>query len=67
MPFDLLELDRIDDLGAEIFKRFERLDILVGNAAILGPLVSPWSCQSQGLEQGHGSQSQCQLAVATHF
>ncbi len=50
VPFDLLELDRIDDLGAEIFKRFERLDILVGNAAILGPLsplghVSPkdWS------------------------
>ncbi|MCP4936879.1 MAG: SDR family NAD(P)-dependent oxidoreductase [bacterium] len=38
VPFDLLELDRIDDLGAEIFKRFERLDILVGNAAILGPL-----------------------------
>ena len=38
VPFDLLELDRIDDLGAEIFKHFERLDILVGNAAILGPL-----------------------------
>ncbi len=50
VPFDLLELDRIDDLGAEIFKHFDRLDILVGNAAILGPLspvghVSPkdWS------------------------
>jgi NAD(P)-dependent dehydrogenase (short-subunit alcohol dehydrogenase family) len=38
VPFDLLELDRIDDLGAEIYKRFERLDILVGNAGILGPL-----------------------------
>jgi NAD(P)-dependent dehydrogenase (short-subunit alcohol dehydrogenase family) len=38
VPFDLLELDRIDDLGAEIYKRFERLDILLGNAAILGPL-----------------------------
>ncbi len=38
VPFDLLELDRIDDLGAEIYKRFGLLDILVGNAAILGPL-----------------------------
>ncbi len=38
VPFDLLELDRIDDLGAEIYRHFERLDILVGNAAILGPL-----------------------------
>jgi len=32
------ELDRIDDLGAVILQRFERLDILVGNAGILGPL-----------------------------
>ena len=38
VPFDLLELDHIDDLGAVLFERFERLDILVGNAAILGPL-----------------------------
>ena len=38
VPFDLLELDRIDDLGAEIYKRFEHLDILVGNAGTLGPL-----------------------------
>jgi len=38
VPFDLLELDRIDDLGAEIFNRFGRLDILLGNAGILGPL-----------------------------
>ena len=38
VPFDLLELDRIDDLGAEIFRRFGLLDILIGNAGILGPL-----------------------------
>ena len=38
VPFDLRELDRIDDLGAEIYKQFERLDILVGNAGTLGPL-----------------------------
>ncbi len=38
VPFDLQELERIDDLGAVIFEKFQRLDILVGNAAILGPL-----------------------------
>jgi len=38
VPFDLGELDRIDDLGAVIFEKFERLDILVGNAGTLGPL-----------------------------
>jgi NAD(P)-dependent dehydrogenase (short-subunit alcohol dehydrogenase family) len=50
IPFDLLQLDHIDDLGAVILERFGRLDILVGNAAILGPLspvghikASDWS------------------------
>ncbi|MCF6199714.1 MAG: SDR family NAD(P)-dependent oxidoreductase [Hyphomicrobiaceae bacterium] len=38
VPFDLSELDRIDDLGAVIYEKFERLDILVGNAGTLGPL-----------------------------
>ncbi len=38
VPFDLLELDRIDDLGAVLYERFKKLDILVGNAGILGPL-----------------------------
>ena len=37
IPFDLLELDRIDDLGAEIYGKWQKLDILVGNAGILGP------------------------------
>lgn len=38
VPFDLRQLDRIDDLGAEIYSLFQRLDVLVGNAGILGPL-----------------------------
>jgi len=38
VPFDLLELERIDDLGAVILNNFGRLDILIGNAATLGPL-----------------------------
>lgn len=38
VPFDLTDLPRIDDLAKSIAERFGRLDILVGNAAILGGL-----------------------------
>lgn len=40
VPMDLREMDAIDRLGGAIFERWGRLDILVGNAAILGP-ISP--------------------------
>ncbi len=38
VPLDLTEFEAIDRLGASIFERWGRLDILVGNAAILGQL-----------------------------
>ena len=38
VPLDLGDGAGIDRLGASLFERFKRLDILVGNAAILGPL-----------------------------
>ena len=38
VPMDLCEFAAIDDLGRQIFERWGRLDILVGNAAILGDL-----------------------------
>lgn len=37
-PFDLCDFPAIDRLGAAIYERFGRLDILVGNAATLGGL-----------------------------
>ncbi|MBY0502013.1 MAG: SDR family NAD(P)-dependent oxidoreductase [Alphaproteobacteria bacterium] len=39
VPFDLTDLPRIDDFAKSIAERFGRLDILVGNAAILGGLA----------------------------
>jgi NAD(P)-dependent dehydrogenase (short-subunit alcohol dehydrogenase family) len=39
VPFDLRDLIRIDDLAKSIAERFGRLDILIGNAAILGGLT----------------------------
>lgn len=38
VPMDLSDFDAIDDLGGQIFKRWGKLDILVGNAGMLGDL-----------------------------
>ncbi len=38
VPLDLGDLERIDPLGPALFERFSKLDILVGNAGMLGTL-----------------------------
>lgn len=38
LPLDLRDFDKIDQMGAAIYQRFGKLDLLVGNAAILGAL-----------------------------
>ncbi len=38
VPLDLRQSDMIDQLGAQIYERFGKLDIVVGNAAALGTL-----------------------------
>lgn len=38
VPLDLKEFEQIDRLGAALYERYKRLDILVGNAAQLGVL-----------------------------
>ncbi len=39
VPCDLADFDALDRLGAALFDRFGRLDVLVGNGGILGPLT----------------------------
>ncbi len=39
VPLDLTDSEAIDRLGGTIFERWGKLDILVGNAGILGPLT----------------------------
>ena len=39
VPMDLLEAEKIDQLGVAIAQRFGRLDVLVGNAGRLGALT----------------------------
>lgn len=40
VPLDLKDYEGIARLGASLYERYQRLDVLVGNAGILGP-VSP--------------------------
>lgn len=39
VPLDIREFDAIDRLGAALYERFGKLDILVGNAGQLGPIT----------------------------
>ncbi len=39
VPLDLTDYEGLDRLGATIFERWGKLDILIGNAGILGPLT----------------------------
>ncbi len=39
IPMNLQRLDEVDQLGPSIYERFGKLDILIGNAGILGPLT----------------------------
>ncbi len=39
VPLDLTEGVKIDELGARLYERFGKLDILVGNAAMIGVLT----------------------------
>jgi NAD(P)-dependent dehydrogenase (short-subunit alcohol dehydrogenase family) len=38
LTLDLNHLDKIDALGPTVYQRWQKLDILVGNAGVLGPL-----------------------------
>ena len=42
VPLDLRDFDALDRLGGSLFERYQKLDILVGNAGVLGQL-SPMS------------------------
>lgn len=39
VPLDLGDFDAIDRLGAALYERHGRLDILIGNAGLLGPIT----------------------------
>ena len=38
VPLDLRDFDKLDQMGASLYERFGKLDVLVGNAGVLGAL-----------------------------
>lgn len=50
VPLDLRQMDSIDSLGAQLYERFGKLDILVGNAGMLGSLSSIAHASPQEVE-----------------
>ena len=38
VPMDLTDYDKIDEMGATIFERYGKLDILIANAGMLGTM-----------------------------
>ncbi len=51
VPFDVSDLPRIDDLALSLRERFDHLDILVGNAALLGGLTPMTHLKAQAWHQ----------------
>ena len=63
VPLDLKDYDGIDRLGAALNERYGKLDILVGNAGMLGALSPLEPCRAEGLGRGDGGQRHRQLAA----
>ena len=62
VPLDLKDYDGIDRLGARLHERYGRLDVLVGNAGMLGR-SRRWPCRAEGVRRGDGGQRHRQLAA----
>ena len=64
VPVDLTDFDALDRLGAALHERWGKLDILLANAGILGPLTPLTHVDQPRLGRGDGGQRHRQLAAA---
>jgi NAD(P)-dependent dehydrogenase (short-subunit alcohol dehydrogenase family) len=51
VPVNLLEPEGLDPLGAELHKRFGKVDVVVGAAGVLGPLTPVGHLEPKGWDQ----------------
>ena len=63
VPADIKDFAAIDRLGAAIIERWKKLDILVGNAGILGKLYAARPCRPKTVGRCDGGQCHRQLAA----
>ncbi|MCC9625581.1 SDR family NAD(P)-dependent oxidoreductase [Thalassospira sp. MA62] len=55
LPLDLTMYEKIDAMGASIYERFGKLDILVGNAGLLGELAPVGHIDTQVFENTYAT------------
>ncbi|RCK32637.1 oxidoreductase [Thalassospira xiamenensis] len=55
LPMDLTMYEKIDAMGASIYERFGRLDIVVGNAGLLGELAPVGHIDTQVFENTYAT------------
>lgn len=51
LPMDLTKFSEIDQIGPALYERFGRLDILVANAGVLGPLTPAHQLEHKDIER----------------
>ncbi|MFN3688220.1 SDR family NAD(P)-dependent oxidoreductase [Salinarimonas sp.] len=51
VPVDMKDLDALDRLGAALYERFGRVDVLLGNAGTLGPIAPITQIDQQTWDQ----------------
>ena len=55
LPMDLTMYEKIDAMGASIYERFGKLDIVVGNAGLLGELAPVGHIDTQVFENTYAT------------
>mgnify|MGYP003665613865 FL=1 len=55
LPMDLTMYEKIDAMGASLFERFGKLDIVVGNAGLLGELAPVGHIDTQVFENTYAT------------
>ena len=63
VPFDLKDFAAIDRLGGAIYERWGKLDILLGNAGLLGVITPLGHLEPKVFDRRHGGQCHRQLAA----
>ena len=51
VPINLLEPEGLDVVGADLFRRFGKLDVVIGAAGVLGPLTPVGHLEPKGWDQ----------------
>lgn len=63
MPLDLFKLNELDALGPTLHQHFPKIDIFIGNAAMLGTLAPLGHLKPDEWAEGDGSECHGELSL----